>query len=76
MTPVSPYCYIWVYQSKKFAKPELKSCIDEFEEKLNKSHMERKEQEEIANNAHKHHQKIEILDHKDINERSIEGNRF
>ncbi|KAM0947830.1 putative armadillo-like helical, condensin complex subunit 1 [Dioscorea sansibarensis] len=61
-----------ISKSKKFAKPELKSCIDEFEEKLNKSHMERKEQEEIANNAHKHHQKIEILDHKDINERSIE----
>ncbi|KAH7667151.1 Condensin subunit 1/Condensin-2 complex subunit D3 protein [Dioscorea alata] len=48
-----------ISKSKKFAKPELKSCIDEFEEKLNKSHMERKEQEEIANNAYKHQQKIE-----------------
>ncbi|KAJ0965160.1 hypothetical protein J5N97_026298 [Dioscorea zingiberensis] len=59
-------------KSKKFAKPELKSCIDEFEEKLNKSHMERKEQEEITNNAQKHQQKIEILAQKDMDAISVE----
>lgn len=47
-----------VKQGKKFAKPELKSCIEEFEDKLQKFHMERKEQEETARNAHIHQQKI------------------
>ncbi|XP_049394658.1 condensin-1 complex subunit CAP-D2-like [Solanum stenotomum] len=32
-------------KGKKFAKHELKSCIEEFEEKLNKFDIERKEQE-------------------------------
>lgn len=45
-------------QGKKFAKPELKSCIEEFEEKLNKFHMERKEQEQTAINAQVHHKKV------------------
>ena len=45
-------------QSKKFAKPELKSCIEEFEDKLNKFHMEKKEQEVTARNAQIHQQKI------------------
>ncbi|KAG2325603.1 hypothetical protein Bca52824_008331 [Brassica carinata] len=34
----------WTYQlskGKSFAKPELKACIEEFEEKLNKFHMEK-----------------------------------
>ncbi len=39
---------------KKLAKPELKSCIEEFEEKLNKIHIERKEQELTAKNAQSH----------------------
>lgn len=49
-------------QSKKFAKPELKSCIEEFEEKLNKFHVERKEQEVTARNAQVHQQKVGSLE--------------
>lgn len=45
-------------QSKKFAKPELKACLEEFEEKLNKFHIEKKEQEQTARNAHIHQQKV------------------
>ena len=47
-----------LFQSKKFAKPELKLCIEEFEEKLNKTHIERKEQEATARNAQVHQQRI------------------
>ncbi|RWR88379.1 condensin complex subunit 1 [Cinnamomum micranthum f. kanehirae] len=47
-----------INKGKKFAKPELKSCIEEFEEKLNKFHMERKEQEQTAINAQVHHKKV------------------
>uniref|UniRef100_A0A7N0ZW93 Condensin-1 complex subunit CAP-D2 n=1 Tax=Kalanchoe fedtschenkoi TaxID=63787 RepID=A0A7N0ZW93_KALFE len=43
-----------VNKSKKSAKPELRSCIDEFEEKLNKVHMENKELENVAKNAQNH----------------------
>ncbi|GAV83536.1 LOW QUALITY PROTEIN: Cnd1 domain-containing protein [Cephalotus follicularis] len=45
-------------KGKKFAKPELKVCIEEFEEKLNKFHMERKDQEVTARSAQIHQQKI------------------
>lgn len=47
-----------INKSKKFAKPELKLCIEEFEEKLNKTHMERKEQEVTAKNAKVHQERI------------------
>jgi hypothetical protein len=47
---------------KKFAKPELKSCIEEFEEKLNKFHIERKEQEITAKNAQSHQQKVDSME--------------
>ncbi|KAF7819108.1 condensin complex subunit 1 [Senna tora] len=47
-----------INKGKKFAKPELKSCIEEFEDKLNKFHMEKKEQEATARNAQIHQQKI------------------
>ncbi|XP_054795196.1 condensin-1 complex subunit CAP-D2-like [Prosopis cineraria] len=47
-----------ISKGKKFAKPELKSCIEEFEDKLQKFHMEIKEQEVTARNAHIHQQKI------------------
>ncbi|XP_024017781.1 condensin complex subunit 1 [Morus notabilis] len=47
-----------INKSKKFAKPELKVCIEEFEDKLNKFHMEKKEQEVTARNAQIHQQKI------------------
>lgn len=45
-------------QAKKFAKPELRVCVEEFEDKLNKFHMEKKEQEVTARNARIHHQRI------------------
>ncbi|XP_022746480.1 condensin complex subunit 1 [Durio zibethinus] len=47
-----------INKGKKFAKPELKVCIEEFEEKLNKFHMEKKEQEVTARNAEIHQQKV------------------
>lgn len=47
-----------IIKAKKFAKPELKLCIEEFEEKLTKFHMEKKEQEVTARNAQIHQQKI------------------
>lgn len=46
-------------QGKKFAKPELKVCLEEFEEKLNKIHIEKKEQEATARNAQVYQQKID-----------------
>jgi condensin complex subunit 1 len=49
-------------QCKKFAKPELKVCIEEFEEKLGKVHEEKKEQEETTKNAEAHKQRIGSLD--------------
>ncbi|XP_019710246.1 condensin-1 complex subunit CAP-D2 isoform X2 [Elaeis guineensis] len=51
-----------ISKCKKFAKPELKACIEEFEEKLNKVHVERKEQEITARNAQVHQQKIGSLE--------------
>uniref|UniRef100_M0ZYG6 Serine/threonine-protein kinase TOR n=1 Tax=Solanum tuberosum TaxID=4113 RepID=M0ZYG6_SOLTU len=57
---------------QKFAKPELKSCIEEFEEKLNKFDIERKEQELIAKNAQSHQQKVESLDNITVIEKEEE----
>ncbi|KDP26245.1 hypothetical protein JCGZ_22491 [Jatropha curcas] len=51
-----------INKGKKFAKPELKSCIEEFEEKLHKFHMEKKEQEVTARNAEIHRQKVENVE--------------
>jgi len=48
-------------QCKKFAKPELKVCIEEFEEKLGKVHQEKKEQEETTKNAEAHRQRLGSL---------------
>ncbi|KAJ1292247.1 hypothetical protein BS78_02G377600 [Paspalum vaginatum] len=47
---------------KKFAKPELKACIEEFEEKLIKVHEEKKEQEATTKNAEAHRQRMGSLD--------------
>lgn len=53
-------CLILIFiQGKKFVKPELKSCIEEFEEKINKLHIEKKDQELTADNAQAHKQRIE-----------------
>lgn len=54
--------HINLKQSKKFAKPELKLCIEEFEDKLNKFHLEKKEQEVTARNAQIHQQKIDSME--------------
>ncbi|KAL6997629.1 hypothetical protein U1Q18_007757 [Sarracenia purpurea var. burkii] len=51
-----------VTKTKKFAKPELKSCIEEFEEKLVKFHIEKKEQELAAQNAQAHKQKLSSIE--------------
>lgn len=49
-------------QCKKFAKPELKVCIEEFEDKLSKVHQEKKEQEATTKNAEAHRQRVGSLD--------------
>lgn len=48
-------------QGKKSAKPELKSCIEEFEDKINKLHTEKKDQELTAKNAQAHKERVESL---------------
>ncbi|KAJ4701121.1 Condensin complex subunit 1 [Melia azedarach] len=47
-----------INKSKKFAKPELKVCIEEFEDKLNKFHIEKKELEVTTRKAEFHQQKV------------------
>ncbi|GAB2267149.1 Condensin-1 complex subunit CAP-D2 [Dionaea muscipula] len=47
-----------ISKGKKFAKAELKSCVEEFDEKLNKFHMEKKEQEVTTRNAQAHKKKL------------------
>ncbi|XP_059668330.1 condensin-1 complex subunit CAP-D2 [Cornus florida] len=51
-----------INKGKKFAKAELKSCIEEFEEKISKFHIEKKEQELTAKNAQVHQQKVGSLE--------------
>ncbi|BBH07209.1 hypothetical protein Prudu_019079 [Prunus dulcis] len=51
-----------INKGKKFAKPEVKMCIEEFEDKLNKLHLEKKEQEVTARNAQIHQQKISSME--------------
>ncbi|KAG8079469.1 hypothetical protein GUJ93_ZPchr0007g4608 [Zizania palustris] len=51
-----------IAKCKKFAKPELKVCIEEFDEKLSKVHQEKKEQEATTRNAEVHKQRIGSLD--------------
>ncbi|XP_065857315.1 condensin-1 complex subunit CAP-D2 [Euphorbia lathyris] len=51
-----------INKAKKFAKPELKLCIEEFEEKIHKFHMEKKEQEVTARNAEIHQQKVKRVE--------------
>lgn len=54
--------YVLFKQGKKFVKPELKVCIEEFEEKLNKFHIEKKEQELATRNAQIHRQKVGTME--------------
>lgn len=58
----SLFLTIVLKQGKKFAKPEVKMCIEEFEDKLNKLHLEKKEQEVTARNAQIHQQKISSME--------------
>ncbi|KAI4965118.1 hypothetical protein ZWY2020_057438 [Hordeum vulgare] len=51
-----------IAKCKKFAKPDIKACIEEFEEKVSKVHEEKKEQEATARNAEAHKQKLDSLD--------------
>lgn len=77
---LSNSCYILIidhlltYQCKKFAKAEVRSCIEEFEEKLNKIHTAKKEQETTARNAQVHQQKVGSLEGFLIKEKSVVGN--
>lgn len=59
-------------QGKKFSKPELKSCIEEFEEKMNKFHIEKKEQEVTAKNAQNHQQKMASLENFMVSKKEVE----
>ncbi|RRT47699.1 hypothetical protein B296_00040993, partial [Ensete ventricosum] len=63
-----------VSKCKKFAKAEVRSCIEEFEEKLNKIHTAKKEQETTARNAQVHQQKLGSLEGFLIKEKSVIGN--
>jgi len=49
---------------------ELKTYIEEFEDKLNKFHMEKKEQEVTARNAQIHQQKIDSREGFNVNKNS------
>ncbi|KAJ9548071.1 hypothetical protein OSB04_020614 [Centaurea solstitialis] len=50
-----------INKGKKFAKPELKSSIEEFEGKISKYHIDKKEQELTARNAAVHQQKADAI---------------
>lgn len=63
-----------INRGKKFAKPELKSSIEEFEEKLNKFHLEKKEQEATARNAQAHRNKVGSLEGLIVDGRNEEEN--
>jgi len=60
-------------QGKKFAKPDLKSSVEEFEEKLNKFHLEKKEQEATARNAQAHRNKVGSLEGANVDGRNEEN---
>lgn len=49
-------------QGKKFAKPELKTIIEEFEEKIDKYHSDKKEQVLTEKNAQAHQQKVSNIE--------------
>ncbi|KAK2987347.1 hypothetical protein RJ640_023648 [Escallonia rubra] len=51
-----------INKGKKFAKLELKSCIEEFEEKINTFHIEKKEQELTSKNAEVHQQRVDTFE--------------
>ncbi|KAL0404834.1 UNVERIFIED_CONTAM: Condensin complex subunit [Sesamum radiatum] len=60
-TVMENFRYI-INKGKKFAKPELKSTIEEFEEKIIKFHNEKKELVLTEKNAQVHQQKVQFRD--------------
>ncbi|CAI9099685.1 OLC1v1036544C1 [Oldenlandia corymbosa var. corymbosa] len=50
-----------INKGKKSAKPEFKSCIEEFEAKICKLHTEKKDQELTAMNAQAHKERVERM---------------
>ncbi|KAI3772650.1 hypothetical protein L6452_03840 [Arctium lappa] len=50
-----------INKGKKFAKPELKLCIEEFEGKISKFHIDKNEQELTARNAAAYQQKADAI---------------
>ncbi|KAL6530534.1 Condensin-1 complex subunit CAP-D2 [Orobanche minor] len=61
-----------VNKAKKIAKPELKLSIEEFEEKINKFHDEKKEQVLTEKNAQAHQQKVDNLGNSLRNKKNVE----
>ncbi|KAL6498518.1 Condensin-1 complex subunit CAP-D2 [Orobanche hederae] len=61
-----------VNKAKKIAKPELKLSIEEFEEKINKFHDEKKEQVLTEKNAQAHQQKVHNLGNSLRNKKNVE----
>ncbi|XP_047316811.1 condensin-1 complex subunit CAP-D2 isoform X2 [Impatiens glandulifera] len=51
-----------ISKGKKSGKQEMKACIEEFEEKLTKYHIEKKEQEITTKNAQIHQRKLDSLE--------------
>lgn len=64
ITGISAYfCPIYISsQGRKFAKPELKSIIEEFEEKIDKCYNEKKEQVVTEKKAQAHQQKVKTIE--------------
>ncbi|MFS7943327.1 putative armadillo-like helical, condensin complex subunit 1 [Helianthus anomalus] len=61
-----------INKGKKFAKPELKACIEEFEGKVDKFHIDKKEQELTARNAAAHQQKADAMKNITLDEKNQE----
>ncbi|KAL2226024.1 condensin complex subunit 1 [Sesamum indicum] len=62
-----------INKGKKFAKPELKSTIEEFEEKIVKFHNEKKELVLTEKNAQAHQQKVHNLGTFMVTKKEAEG---
>ncbi|KAK4839260.1 hypothetical protein QYF36_020465 [Acer negundo] len=62
-----------INKAKKFAKPEVKVCIEEFEEKLNMFHVEKKEQEVTTKNAQIHQQRVGTMESFVVDKNAGEG---
>ncbi|KAF0907364.1 hypothetical protein E2562_015859 [Oryza meyeriana var. granulata] len=63
-----------IAKCKKFAKPDLKVCIEEFDEKLSKVHQEKKEQEATTRNAEAHKQRIGSLEGLMVTKKTVQDN--